>query len=195
MKKEKPVCPVPIWQDPSELKDLLKEVKKIKPQSARLRVLEIGSLNGGTLWTWINELKPEKLCIIDLPVDKSDFRSPDQQRGHGGLWSEWCKEIGCELNVIPGRSDDPNAYRDVMSLSRKYDFVFVDGGHSYDEVSLDYINFFPHINHGGIMAFHDINENECPGVIRFWDEIKTKHTHKEFKRLIGKWGIGVIYVD
>ena len=189
MKKEQ--CPVPIWQDPEELKDLVKEVKRIKPQN----ILEIGSLNGGTLWTWIHEFKPRKLCSVDLPVDRGDFRSPDQQHGHNGLWMGWCQKIGCEINVIPGRSDDPNALSDVLSLSKTYDFIFVDGGHSYAEVKGDYYRFLPLVRKGGIMAFHDINEAECPDVVRFWEEIKGIHRHKEFKYLENKWGIGVIYVD
>lgn len=46
-------CPVPIYQDEGEFNHLLDLVKSNQPK----RILEIGSLYGGTLWYWMNAVK------------------------------------------------------------------------------------------------------------------------------------------
>lgn len=43
-------CPVPIYQDEGEFTKLLDLVKINQPK----RILEIGSLYGGTTWYWMN---------------------------------------------------------------------------------------------------------------------------------------------
>ena len=31
------------------------------------------------------------------------------------------------------------------------------------------------------MLFHDINDSTCPGVVKFWEEIKQGKEYKEYK--------------
>ena len=63
-------CPVPVYQDESELNRLIELVKEIKPK----RILEIGSLHGGTLWYWMNAVKGAEIVSVDSGVQR--FRLP-----------------------------------------------------------------------------------------------------------------------
>jgi len=61
---------------------------------------------------------------------------------------------------------------------KKYDYVYIDGDHSYPGVKLDYDLFWPRLRKGGIILFHDISARGGGlfgfGVWRLWKEIKDK---------------------
>jgi hypothetical protein len=186
-------CPVPVWQDEREIEWLIDEAHI---NQATNYILEIGSLNGGTVWHWINLLVPRFVISIDKRVGKDDPRYADQKSGHNGLWHKWAKEKNGSFVLT---LDSLSQYGEAVNFAKKnspYDFVFVDGGHSYDEVKADYTNYLPMIRSGGIMAFHDINDySRCPDVPRFWNEIKRNHKYAEMAMRKNEWGIGIIYVD
>jgi predicted O-methyltransferase YrrM len=49
-------------------------------------------------------------------------------------------------------------------------FLFVDGSHLYEDVLADFAGFFPHVIPGGVVAFHDVANENWPGVGRAWRE-------------------------
>lgn len=62
--------------------------------------------------------------------------------------------------------------------SLKYDYIYIDGDHSYPGVKLDYKLFWPKLNKGGFMVFHDVFVKHTKnlgdfGVWKFWKEIKS----------------------
>ena len=63
---------------------------------------------------------------------------------------------------------------------RKYDYIYIDGDHRYQGVSLDFRLFWNRLNKGGFMIFHDIAKNGLFGDVnfqvgKFWAEIKKNH--------------------
>jgi predicted O-methyltransferase YrrM len=63
--------------------------------------------------------------------------------------------------------------------SRVYDYIYIDGNHSFRGVSLDFKLFWPRLRKGGKMAFHDICVKGVKpegkyGVWLFWKKLEKK---------------------
>lgn len=59
---------------------------------------------------------------------------------------------------------------------KKFQYIYIDGDHSYEGVKLDYELFWPKLDEGGFMIFHDIVargylDKGKFGVWRFWKEM------------------------
>lgn len=188
-------CPVKVLQDQQELEAILLLYQKLRPR----RVLEIGSLYGGTLWHWIQKANPGTVIVsVDKIPDGKDHKASvvlEKQK----LWAGWAETARVELVQIIGNSNDIEIVRSVQEFL-PFDFIFVDGGHDYKTVNTDYQLYYPMLNKGGLMAFHDIatpDENTYHiDVGRWWREmIAAKMFDGKVMESItcpGKWGIGII---
>lgn len=69
---------------------------------------------------------------------------------------------------------------------KRYDYIYVDGDHSYDGVKNDYKLFWPKLNKNGYMAFHDssalgnFRKRYKFGVSKFLLEISKFNSHIRF---------------
>jgi hypothetical protein len=65
--------------------------------------------------------------------------------------------------------------------NNKYDLIFIDGDHSYDGVKKD---SEATRNASNIQVFHDITNDHCEGVVKYWQELKNElidtHNFYEF---------------
>lgn len=164
--------PVEMYQDEEEFAALLAEFRKLKPK----KILEVGSMFGGTLWHWINNApKGASVLAVDLVVPESDGRYLEQKIGHDEQWPGWAKDAKVNLLVMDEDSKSPRVREAILDfLGNDIDFVFIDGDHSYNAVRADFDNFAPFVKDGGIVALHDIN-NRGTGVPEFWQAVKGSH--------------------
>lgn len=61
--------------------------------------------------------------------------------------------------------------------NKRYQYVYVDGDHSYEGVKRDYSLFWPRLDKYGFIAFHDVVargylDKGLFGIWKFWDELK-----------------------
>ena len=156
-------------QIPSEIKELLKEVK----ENGSSIVLEIGTAAGGTLYLFSRFLESQKIITIDL-----DARAHAEQSQKAKLF----KLFGPGKRIYPLRGDshDPETIEEVTRIlgTDEVDFLFIDGDHSYEGVRKDLEVYGDFVRRGGIIAFHDI-ANPNLGVKKFWNEIKHRYVSKE----------------
>jgi hypothetical protein len=161
-------------------------------------VLEIGTLKGGTAALW-HELCTGRVVSIDLPDGR--FGGKD----HGYTWegarrrNQHLESRFPRFHGLLGDSHNPAAFEQVSSFMGKerFDFLFIDGDHTYDGVKQDYMMYRELVHPGGIIAFHDILDtpfHRAAGclVSDFWKQLPP---HKaEIVNGNGQWGgIGVTF--
>ena len=177
-----------------EFLELVDIYKALKP----MRVLEIGTQEGGTLYHWIrNAEKGCKVMVMDIFQNLPD--SAEEELGK--IWNEWAGNK-VELYIHSGKSQDQNAFYYAYNKLKEIDFLFIDGDHSYEGAKADFLNYGPMVRKGGVIAFHDLitpkhgRQNHIQ-ICKVWDEIK-EHGYKTQELYSMKdqdWGgIGVVYV-
>ena len=63
---------------------------------------------------------------------------------------------GCDKAlVIVGNTHDPQVVQRVEDLGVKFDLLFIDAGHLYEDVRADFHMYAPLVRSGGIIAMHD----------------------------------------
>lgn len=192
------LCPAsPIYQANWEFSELLKIYNTRQPK----RVLEIGSMFGGTLWHWFQS-KPDRLVAIDVVVSDADGRNPAHVYAHQQFYN-WAAEAGKTwFTLIEGDSRDPNTVAQVNNET--FDFLFIDGDHNYEAAKSDFLNYGPLVADGGIIAFHDILPSpHWTGidVFKLWKEIQEAGyitqellcSHDQMFNT-GTYGIGLVYL-
>jgi predicted O-methyltransferase YrrM len=183
-----------MYQDPRELERLLEIFRTLNPRT----VLEIGSMYGGTLWHWTQNMKRNGLVVsVDTIVPNNDHRYDAVMAGRM-LWTEWENATEVQITSITTDSTKPSTI-EVVAWYGPFDFIFIDGGHDYNTVNSDFVNYWPMLKPGGVMAFHDIayaNTNrDGVEVGRWWRELVASGQYKtgEIIQTPDVWGIGVIY--
>jgi predicted O-methyltransferase YrrM len=92
--------------------------------------------------------------------------------------------IGNVDSILKHMSKHPNivficdySYNVIFKFKNKFDFIFIDGDHSYDGVRRDYEMWLPFLEYGGYIAFHDSAPTEdgrfggWPGPTQLADEV------------------------
>lgn len=165
------------------------------------RVLEIGVDMGGTLYQWMkhNHSLHPVICAVDA-VDWPGCSG----LGTGGKvqeWQAWAEHYNVALYPILGDSHEPNIVDEVRSHA-PYDWIFVDGDHSYEGVKQDFENYAPMLSYRGVMVFHDIvphTRHKGIEVWRFWEELKARYPlrYVEFVANPKQWqcGLGVLFAS
>ncbi len=157
-------------------------IRNFKPK----KVLCIGSRYGfvpAVCAVGCRDNKFGKVDFVDAGMDMNDFNKVAGNHWGGvGFWKK------CNSKKYFGKfglQDYLDLY--VMTTAefakkypkRKYDYIHVDGDHSYNGVKLDFDLFWPKLNKGGFIAFHDIASPDKDGNIYgtrdFWAELKKKY--------------------
>lgn len=167
---EVPAPPAPAYQNVTEFGALWEHVAA-RPHA---RVLEIGSLFGGTLWYWSHLPNIDTLVTVDVPSDWDEVA--DGVREAREHWQGWVGDR-VQLHDFIADSHDPATLACVGFVldGASFDVVFIDGDHTYEGVRADWLNWSQLVRPGGTVAFHDTwpnDETQEPGVVRWVDELR-----------------------
>jgi cephalosporin hydroxylase len=171
-------------------------VEFLRPLKLR-NMLEIGSESGGTFYLWCRVVCGLKISL-DLPngesgsgrfVDRTELAARNQKM------RSWAPNV----YLVNGDSHSADARARVMGVlaGQMLDFLFIDGDHSYEGVKQDFETYSEFVRKGGLIAFHDIKDNEhhrirgCY-VANFWAELQGEK--REFVSECHWGGIGVLRV-
>ena len=151
-----------------DLKVLLPIISRTIPE----RILEIGMHQGYSMELWRKAFNPKTLIGIEInpptPESYMEDNSWWNTDSHGGM---------VELPT--------------------FNFIFIDGDHSYKGVRQDFEKYSPLVEKGGIIAFHDAlyHHDKTEEVDIFWNEIKKEYPYIEIKMSKNSTGIGLILYD
>ncbi|MFZ5553139.1 MAG: class I SAM-dependent methyltransferase [Bacteroidota bacterium] len=179
------------WQFREEITKLAKEIETLHPKV----VVEIGTANGGTLFITSRVADENALIIsIDLPGGK-----------FGGGYPEWKIPVYSSfarknqtIQLIRGDSHSDETFQKLLSIlgTKKIDYLFIDGDHTYQGAKQDYEKYSTLVRPGGLIGFHDIviHRGSTCDVYKLWHELKAENEHREFVNNWdqNKFGVGLL---
>jgi predicted O-methyltransferase YrrM len=129
-----------IEQKPEEFEKLL---DLLDSKKSKKYALEIGSNFGGTAYALCHLF--ENVITLDIKHHENFDRIKSEFNNY---------------NYIIGDSTSIDIIKLFENMNIKFDFIFIDGDHTYDGVKSDYENFKRFLSNEGIIGFHDIIESE-----------------------------------
>lgn len=156
---------------------VLRNLCLLSQDKSELRVLEVGVLFGGAT-----------LCFWDVGYGRGrsvhftlvDFFDGYYDGGFDPLTGEVINEAVVRQNLhqsglraedyqlVKGDSTNPSLVAEIAT--QHYDFLLIDGDHSFEGVSQDYENFGGLVRPNGLILIDDYENPSWPGVTRFVDE-------------------------
>lgn len=174
-------------QIPFEILALAKQVEALRPRV----ILEIGTSRGGTSLIWAHLAQD---LVLTCDIEGSD-------RFSELLASFPPPQSKCQVKALVGDSHAPEFLERVKRelAGRPVDFLFIDGDHTEVGVEQDHRAFGPLVRPGGLIAFHDIVEQQprpTNQVQHYWRRIRSQYKTSEYVQDRGQvgFGIGVIHV-
>lgn len=116
-------------QDPFELRQMLELVAQLKPK----KILEIGVHTGGGLKAFGDAFPDAKLYGLEIDITHLVFT---------------------DFELIEGDATKPEIIEQVRKFG-PFDFIFIDGDHTYEGVKADWENYHTMVRPGGAVGFHD----------------------------------------
>lgn len=122
----------------SVLHGYLEKYEKYLPfnRSDRIKILEIGVLDGGSLKTWSDYFFKAKVVGIDI--------NPDCKLHEANM-----------ISVEIGSQTDDDFLDTVISKYQQFDFILDDGSHINKDVIHTFYRLFPYLKSGGVYIVED----------------------------------------
>ncbi len=113
--------------------------------NAKVGIVEIGVLDGGTTREMALFAKVPMYGIDPIIVDsmKADLKGHEEIiRSNMSFYKQFSFFKDYSFNV-------------AKSWDKPFDFIFIDGDHSYEACKQDFEDWYPLLSSGGFVAFHD----------------------------------------
>lgn len=91
---------------------------------------------------------------------------------------------------IGGPSGDPNVLANIPR-DFKASILFIDGGHTKNDILQDFGNYSGFVKDGGLIIFHDTNHKDYPGIIEAVKLIETQNPIKLEDEIVDTHGLRV----
>jgi predicted O-methyltransferase YrrM len=139
------------------------------------RLMSLARKCSGSVYVEIGTYVGASACFIAAGIGKSagsklycidTWLNESMTEGERDTFSEFKKNTAKYKNqIVPCRGKSQEL---AVTFNNKIDFLFVDGDHSYEGVRTDVTSWFPKLNAGALVLFHDVGWAE--GVQRVINE-------------------------
>lgn len=135
-------------------------VLEYKPQ----KMLELGTQNGISTKTILLAMKENNLGEL-VTVDQKDRST---------ILDAEFSDVKDRCSFIRGNTHSQETIdmvKNHLGEGELFDMSFIDAGHSFEDITLDWQNYYPLIRSGGVLMLHD-TVNSDAGVRDFWPSIQ-----------------------
>lgn len=164
-----------------------------------LRVLVIGSKYGYIPAICATACRDNNKGMVDFVDAGYDYRNLNHKAHWGGegIWKKvdskkYFGKFGLEKNITVYVMTSKKFA--AKYPKRKWDYIYLDGDHSYEGVRFDFESFWPRLRKKGFISLHDIYTRNLGdleyGVHKYWTEIKKEHL--SVIELGGNCGLGIL---
>ena len=150
-----------------------KPFPELLPKEGDLRIAEIGVYRGISMRHMLDNVPNIVLAVgVDPYWGRGHIYTEDRPSVENWyLARRNLKEyIGNKLSLI----NDTSAHASLLFADGYFDYVFIDGDHSYDAVREDIKLWLPKVKVGGILAGHDYHDG-YPYLVRAVGDSGIKH--------------------
>jgi predicted O-methyltransferase YrrM len=135
----------------------LPEYLKHKLGSSDLKVCEIGVYEGDYSSIILSALPSCEMYLIDLwdPLDNDFFYSEFEEDQLKQVYTKVKDRFNENSNVKIIKGDSKKLFEDFED--EYFDWIYIDGDHSYEGVCSDLKNWFPKVKRGGVISGHDFD--------------------------------------
>lgn len=143
------------------LTELINELGNTK----EMRMIEIGSFIGESTIIFAEHFKE----VIAIDPFQPDYHKedPTSKFNFDEVYDEYMRRTSPFPNIKTLRLTSDDAVKELNS--ELYDFIYIDGIHTYEQVKIDIDNYLPLLKEGGIIGGHDYGPH-WPGVNKAVDE-------------------------
>lgn len=141
---------IPGWMMTEELFWLAEQAE------VHFRIAEIGSWMGRSTRVLADNTKGE-VYAIDTWKGSEETSSNLKNKPEGWLLSEFHKNIGDLTNIHIVESDSLKAA--ILLGNLKFDMVFIDAAHDYENCKSDILSWMPLVSKGGLLCGHDFTNS------------------------------------
>lgn len=143
------------------LKELIKELG----DTSKMRMVEIGSFIGESTIIFAEHFNQ----VIAIDPFQADYHKedPTSKFNFDEVYDEYMRRTSPFPNIKTLRLTSDSAV-DVLK-DELFEFIYIDGIHTYEQVKIDIDNYLPLLKQGGIIGGHDYGPH-WPGVNKAVDE-------------------------
>lgn len=138
-------------------REKLPEYLKDKLGTADLKVCEIGVYEGDYSSVILSALPSCEIYLIDLwdPLDNDFFYSEFEGEHLNQVYAEVKDRFKDRTNVKIIKGDSKKIFEDFQD--EYFDWIYIDGDHSYEGVYSDLKNWMSKVKKGGVISGHDFD--------------------------------------
>jgi len=153
-------------RDQVSTEGLLNLIKELGDNSDKT-MIEIGSFVGESTVLFAQSFK--EVIAIDPFLANYDPKDPTSYLFEfKNVYQTYLDRTGDHQNIKTIVSTSNDAVEKLGGL--KYDFVYIDGLHTYDGVKTDITNYLPLVKEGGVIGGHDYT-NQIPHLVGVYDAV------------------------
>ena len=116
--------------------------------------LEIGTLAGDFAQFLIENFEPSTITLVDF-FDAADYVFGEQRFTPENHFDYVKKRFDSISNVKLERGESSRVLNQLISSGQRFDFIYIDAGHTIEDVSRDIELAFTLLNPGGIIGMND----------------------------------------